>query len=164
MIEFASKCIDCGGEFFTGESPSEERCLFCATCLFCDRDLEEWELGRFCSAACCLDYEAAIVALADGSARRLARAVVAREYRGDSRIALHERDGWRCYLCGDAVDQRARHPEPLSAVLDHVVPVAKGGLSTEENLRTAHSVCNARKSDMDLELFLSKLAPLVLPA
>jgi hypothetical protein len=59
-------------------------------------------------------------------------------------VALHERDLGRCYLCGQAV--------PLEvASWDHVVPLASGGPHIDENVRTAHVLCNARKSNADLD-------------
>lgn len=165
LIEMATTCVDCRGQFFPEDgSPSTERCLYCATCVYCFEDLDEWELGRFCSGHCFLEFEASVADIADETARRVARAIVANEYKGETRLAMHERDGWVCYLCGEDIDRTARYPQALSAVLDHVIPVAKGGLSIEENLRTAHAHCNARKSDMDLDVFLSRLEPLVLPA
>lgn len=39
-------------------------------------------------------------------------------------------------------------PHPLSACIDHIVPVAKGGHpSDRENLQLAHWCCNRQKSD-----------------
>jgi hypothetical protein len=34
---------------------------------------------------------------------------------------------------------------------DHVVPLASGGPHIDENVRTAHVLCNARKSNADLD-------------
>jgi 5-methylcytosine-specific restriction endonuclease McrA len=68
-----------------------------------------------------------------------------------SRAQVFARDGWNCHLCGDPIDREAVAPEPLAPTLDHVVPLARGGSHTMRNLRPAHFICNARKSDrMDL--------------
>lgn len=62
-----------------------------------------------------------------------------------TRRALGIRDRWRCWLCGDSIDQNLPHPHPMSASIDHVTPKAKGGTDTEANIRIAHLICNERK-------------------
>lgn len=58
--------------------------------------------------------------------------------------AVLERHGTVCHICGDLIVQpRGKNPESLT--FDHVIPLAKGGAHSEENLRPAHYVCNSRK-------------------
>lgn len=53
-----------------------------------------------------------------------------------------------CAICGQPVDKTLRSPHPLSAVVDHIIPVAKGGHPSDiANLQLAHRQCNALKSD-----------------
>lgn len=53
-----------------------------------------------------------------------------------------------CAICGQPVDKNLKYPHPLSATVDHIVPVAKGGHpSALENLQLAHWTCNRQKSD-----------------
>lgn len=53
-----------------------------------------------------------------------------------------------CGICGLPVDKTLRSPHPLSATVDHIIPVAKGGNpSALDNLQLAHRVCNRAKSD-----------------
>jgi 5-methylcytosine-specific restriction endonuclease McrA len=54
-----------------------------------------------------------------------------------------------CALCGRPVDkQRYKSPHPLSAEVDHIIPISKGGdLCSIENLQLAHRFCNLRKRD-----------------
>lgn len=53
-----------------------------------------------------------------------------------------------CGICGKPVDKRLKYPNPMSAVIDHIIPVAKGGHpSAMENLQLAHWSCNRQKSD-----------------
>lgn len=53
-----------------------------------------------------------------------------------------------CGICGKPVDKELRYPHPLSACVDHIIPVAKGGHpSDRENLQLAHWTCNRQKSD-----------------
>ena len=60
---------------------------------------------------------------------------------------IAERDGWICHLCTGSVSPHlwGHHSNPDAPVIDHVIPVARGGDDTFENVRLAHRVCNARK-------------------
>lgn len=55
------------------------------------------------------------------------------------------RDNWRCHICGKKAKRDAVAPHPLSATIDHLVPLADGGDHTYANLATAHFICNARR-------------------
>jgi hypothetical protein len=61
------------------------------------------------------------------------------------RQVVAERDAWVCWLCDAPVDPALRHPNPLSASLDHVQPLSRGGTDTYENTRLAHLTCNIRR-------------------
>lgn len=50
-----------------------------------------------------------------------------------------------CYLCGKRINFRLKHPNPLSASLDHVVPLSKGGTHTLDNAAMTHLTCNLKK-------------------
>lgn len=53
-----------------------------------------------------------------------------------------------CGICGQLVDKSLRFPDPMSATVDHIIPVAKGGHPTNlNNLQLAHLYCNRVKSD-----------------
>ena len=53
-----------------------------------------------------------------------------------------------CALCGYPVDFSLKAPNPMSAVVDHIIPVAKGGHPSDiANLQLAHATCNRQKSD-----------------
>lgn len=62
-------------------------------------------------------------------------------------VDVAERDGHRCQLCGRAVRPSLAHPHPMSASLDHVVPLSKGGEHTMANVQLAHLDCNMRKGN-----------------
>ena len=52
-----------------------------------------------------------------------------------------------CGICGRPVDYDKRFPDPWSATIDHIIPVAKGGdPASLENLQLAHLQCNRIKS------------------
>lgn len=55
-----------------------------------------------------------------------------------------------CYLCGKEINKI----RDLS--MDHVIPLSKGGKSTNENLKPTHKKCNQKKADMLLEIYLRK--------
>lgn len=88
--------------------------------------------------------------------KRISKAVRRTRLRGadDNRIErvdplfICERDGWRCYLCGIKTPRRLRGTcEPNAPEVDHVVPVARGGSHTEDNLKCCCRRCNHEKSD-----------------
>lgn len=54
------------------------------------------------------------------------------------RFSIYERDGYRCRRCG--VSQRYALLE-----IDHIIPIAKGGKSTYQNLQTLCHRCNTEK-------------------
>jgi 5-methylcytosine-specific restriction endonuclease McrA len=55
---------------------------------------------------------------------------------------IGDRDGWRCWICGDQVDRAVRAPDSESRSVDHVVPVSRGGTDTLDNIKLAHLGCN----------------------
>ena len=59
-----------------------------------------------------------------------------------------ERDGGICQYCQRAVDLQAEPNTDLHKTYDHVIPKAKGWLSTMGNLVTACYSCNQRKGDL----------------
>ncbi len=53
-----------------------------------------------------------------------------------------------CGICGKPVDFSLKYPHPLSACIDHIIPIAKGGHPSDiENMQLAHWTCNRQKSD-----------------
>ena len=58
-----------------------------------------------------------------------------------------QRDLGVCHICGNDVKLSLPRTSRMGATLDHVVPIAKGGLDSLENVRLAHWICNIRKSD-----------------
>ena len=55
------------------------------------------------------------------------------------------RDGWICQHCKKRVDKRFKHPNPMCASLDHIIPLSKGGTHTYDNVQLAHLGCNSSK-------------------
>ncbi len=60
-----------------------------------------------------------------------------------TRFEVFKRDHFTCQYCGT-------QPPAGVLVLDHIVPVARGGASTLDNLMTACEACNQGKADKSL--------------
>lgn len=78
---------------------------------------------------------------------KLTASAFAREQRAlmtkKLRESIKRRDNFTCCNCGNST-----HTEPnLLLEIDHIVPVAKGGCTVEENLQTLCWKCNRAKSD-----------------
>ena len=56
----------------------------------------------------------------------------------EMRRKIYERDNYRCRCCG-------RNQNEVDLEIDHIVPIAKGGKSTLDNLQTLCAECNKRK-------------------
>ena len=53
-----------------------------------------------------------------------------------------------CGICGKPVNKKLKYPDPMSACIDHIIPIDRGGdPSAIENLQLAHLCCNRQKSD-----------------
>lgn len=71
-------------------------------------------------------------------------------YSKVSRAKVFNRDGWVCQLCGKSIDRVVRFPKPLSASLDHIVPLSHGPGTPGhvlDNCQAAHFGCNASKGN-----------------
>lgn len=62
---------------------------------------------------------------------------------------LVERDGLRCAICGGMCDWNDRiwngNCGPTYPSKDHIIPLAKGGTHTWDNMQVAHIICNSEK-------------------
>ena len=63
----------------------------------------------------------------------------------DMHRARIARDKPACHICGKAIDYTLPHLDPMSFVVDHVIPLAKLGLDVIENKKAAHRACNSKK-------------------
>lgn len=63
------------------------------------------------------------------------------------RAEIFERDGWVCGICHQTIDPALEWPHPMSATLDHIVPLAHGGEHSRANAQASHNICNIRKAD-----------------
>lgn len=115
------------------------------------RETNPWDYSdkpTFCSLACSHRYHG----------RKAKHRRREREHDGDCDLSLREldeRDNSTCYLCGYKTEWDDYRIDgsgnfiagDLYPSMDHVAPIAKGGMHTQENLRIAHRLCNALKGD-----------------
>jgi len=64
-----------------------------------------------------------------------------------ARAIIFKRDGYRCFYCGQSLEE---DPD-LLLLLDHIIPISKGGGSSADNLVTSCSLCNFMKGNLLLE-------------
>lgn len=68
------------------------------------------------------------------------------EYERNKKKILMTQD--TCALCGKPVDKRLKFPDPMSATIDHIIPIDRGGHPSDIcNLQLAHMCCNRAKSN-----------------
>lgn len=54
-----------------------------------------------------------------------------------------------CGICGEPIDYTLPYLHPQEFVVDHIVPLNKGGEDNRANKQAAHRACNRAKSDKD---------------
>lgn len=81
--------------------------------------------------------------------RQRQRAGIGRgHFTGADITAKGERQGWRCYWCGQ--------PCKAEYHIDHIVPLSKGGSNTADNICIACPPCNLSKGGQMPDEFLSR--------
>ena len=50
-----------------------------------------------------------------------------------------------CHICGQPIDLDLPYLDPGAFVVDHIIPLAKGGSDRLENLAGSHRSCNRTK-------------------
>lgn len=161
-------CTVCGGEFrrksYGGPVGLCAECrkvsggkrIAWLTCPICGITVRRQARYRTCSRQCGNKLQWAPRKVWGNRRERIAAKSARRRMRmrgSDGRIeaidpaAVAERDGWICGICGDPVSPGLAYPAPLSASLDHTVPLSLGGEHTWTNVRLAHLVCNCERGN-----------------
>ena len=68
-------------------------------------------------------------------------------YEPVPRSEIFEASDWRCWICELPVLRHLKNPHPMSASVDHIIPLSKGGHHVRSNLALAHLYCNIAKKD-----------------
>jgi 5-methylcytosine-specific restriction endonuclease McrA len=63
------------------------------------------------------------------------------------RVLVYRRDDGTCRICWGRISEKARYPDRASLSIDHIIPLARGGSHTYNNVRAAHLACNVRRND-----------------
>lgn len=126
-------------------------------CAVCGENFLSGRLDRkYCSKACgnraYASRRRADGRAADMSAKRKALELGVKIQAG-RRLSVLEADNWICHLCNLPTNRDAIYPSNDYPVIDHVVPLSKGGEHAPSNWKTAHSLCNMRKGDLSVEEF-----------
>lgn len=132
------KCICRACRKASAPPPLEPQNWVCANCgKSCTRNAVRGQVPKYCGRSC--------QQLASFHRRRarLFNAFVEEIQRSEIFLA----DGYRCYLCGRMTDKTKSYPHPKAPTIDHIIPLAKGGLHERSNCRTACARCNWAKQD-----------------
>jgi len=103
-------------------------------CVYCGESLATGQ-RRFCSLSC------------NDHFKKLKKRKLVGEVSRVRRLDVFRRDGFVCRYCGKLCRFPFVHGDKRSATLDHVVPIAKGGDHSLDNLVTACLSCNSKKHD-----------------
>lgn len=106
---------------------------FCAYCGTQHTSKSRDSRNRFCSRQC------------QDAHNKMVRRVGRSESGGYTRQEIFERDGWVCQLCHERITRGARSPDPMSASVDHIVPLHLGGTDDRANVQASHLGCNIAK-------------------
>lgn len=130
---------------------TEKSCAHCSTDFF-----RSSKHQKFCSHACKQSAES--LRRGGNSCRRRARKFGC-EWQFVDRILVFERDGWRCKFCGIPTPRRLLGTRETNApVLDHVVPLARGGAHAYCNVQCLCHGCNGFKGSKTVEELNEALA------
>ena len=118
-----------------GAATRSTRVLVAGSCARCGKPFVGTHLdARYCSARC------QRAKLRTGPRFKIAKS---------ARLAIYERDGWVCQLCGDPVDPDLHWSDDWAPSLDHIICQSWTDEPdhSPENLRLAHRWCNSVRND-----------------
>ena len=111
--------------------------------------------GKYCSQRCYGDSK-----IVDRDGRRLGDIPKSKRQRAEywgvdyepypNRV-IFERDNYVCGLCLQVIDSELEYPHPMSASVDHIVPMSRGGDSSPRNVQAAHLECNRSKNNREAD-------------
>lgn len=129
--DVALRCSECDDTFFSSKRVARGANRYCGpVCKERGKRRLKKETGR----------------LSDSSARARARKYGTKLETVEAR-RVFERDRWICQLCGRKINRMVSAPHPMSASLDHILPISRGGDHTYANTQLAHLRCNIAKGN-----------------
>jgi len=116
-------------------------------CAVCDQQFVQLNgKAKYCSRTC-RNHACYLQAYATGSRKKQEKdryARLKRAFRESVDPAeVYDRDCWTCGLCGRGIPRVVLFPHPESPTIDHIVPLALGGLHEMANVQAAHFLCNS---------------------
>lgn len=123
------------------------KCRRCGTSF---RFPKEFGAVRFCSALCRVTYNHISAGPElKGCGKRYSKKRKALMAQGDriDPYMVYVHFDWMCHLCNTRINPELTSPDPMSATLDHVIPLSRGGRHVWDNVLPAHLFCNELKSN-----------------
>lgn len=133
----------------------EYSCIVCATVVSRPKCFGQ---GKFCSDRChrlWLRDNDIVLEPINGMARPIGH-MTKRQHKirkGDNinKYDVFEFYDWVCIICDESIDKSLSWPHKMSATLEHVRPLSRGGTHTWDNVAPAHLLCNGMKDSEILD-------------
>lgn len=119
------------------------RILKTLQCKYCNKVFRSSNKKKFCSKVCLKKFYH--IQYHHNYKHRLRHVTVKQAFK---RLDIAARDGWICGLCHKKINKRIKAGNPKSMVIDHIIPLAKGGTHEPKNVQIAHAQCNWLKRDL----------------
>ncbi|MFC6292507.1 hypothetical protein BHU61_06705 [Macrococcus epidermidis] len=121
---------------------SAVRIVYSKKCKECGKHYSHsYQASRYCSVQCSKRYQNR-----QKEIKRRKRIMLNGSY--DTSISIErliKRDGCKCYICGNDTDKTLHYNEDKYPTIEHVIPIAKGGIHAWENVKLACRSCNNEK-------------------
>lgn len=130
---YAGVCLEC-----VNEERAARWLPLAAQCVICNEVFFPVNGEGCCSEPCTVEARREL------SHRRRARELAA-FVEDVNRHEVFERDGYVCQLCDLPIDMNLEFPHRLFPTIDHIIPLAAGGMHEPGNVQAAHFACNSAK-------------------
>lgn len=102
------------------------------------------ESNRFCSKKCLNNSRC------KSSGDKVRRERIRRQRKGKlpTRLQVYNKTEGKCGICHKHIDLSLNFPHHNSFTVDHIIPIAKGGDHSFDNMQPAHMICNSTKRDL----------------
>lgn len=121
--------------------------MFQGICWNCGAQWASYKLRHSCSDECSAILKKAKAMRNGGGHRKRAKHYGGVWNPGITALSVFQESRWICQICLGPVDPR-ESTGLWMPTLDHIIPMARGGDHSRENLQLAHMICNAYKRDL----------------